>query len=250
MSVTVTAAQPHRFSRTMYSGRMNADPGESVWCGPLLIGCRKMGPNFYDQRMASLGTVREWHHDVGWGIVDSPETPNGAWAEWSVVLVRGVIRADGGVYTLGIRPGTDVRFEWTRTAPSIQHCDHRVTAVWPADAQAPVVGPPRGAYRTWLWTLASADPDGLSPAEQVTKLPSAPPIPAMLRIVGTVRAWNSELGWGVLDSAQTQVVRGPTTARSSATPAFDTCHPANWWSSTAKTLAAKTQAKTDTAIAR
>ncbi len=36
-----------------------------------------------------VGTVRAWYDDVGWGVVDSPETPGGCWAHFSVVLVDG-----------------------------------------------------------------------------------------------------------------------------------------------------------------
>jgi cold shock protein len=25
------------------------------------------------------GTVREWHDEDGWGVIDSPETPGGCW---------------------------------------------------------------------------------------------------------------------------------------------------------------------------
>lgn len=159
--------------------------------------------SFYCWCMTSAGTVREWHHDEGWGIIDSPDTPNGARAEWSVVLVKGVMAADGDITTLGIRPGTNVRFEWARTDPSIEDFDHYVTAVWPADGDAPANLPPRGPYTSWLWVSGPPDPDGLSPSEQVTKLPAPPPRPAMLRLAGTVRDWNREFGWGVIDSPQT-----------------------------------------------
>lgn len=30
-------------------------------------------------------TVREWHDDLGWGVLDSPETPGGCWAHFSVI---------------------------------------------------------------------------------------------------------------------------------------------------------------------
>ncbi len=29
------------------------------------------------------GTVREWHPEEGWGVIDSPETPGGCWAHFS-----------------------------------------------------------------------------------------------------------------------------------------------------------------------
>jgi CspA family cold shock protein len=30
-------------------------------------------------------TVREWHDDLGWGVLDSPETPSGCWTHFSVI---------------------------------------------------------------------------------------------------------------------------------------------------------------------
>jgi uncharacterized RmlC-like cupin family protein/cold shock CspA family protein len=35
------------------------------------------------------GTVREWHDDLGWGVLDSPDTPGGCWAHYSVVEMEG-----------------------------------------------------------------------------------------------------------------------------------------------------------------
>jgi cold shock CspA family protein len=33
--------------------------------------------------MASVGIVRFWHRDEGWGVIDSPDTPGGCWAHFS-----------------------------------------------------------------------------------------------------------------------------------------------------------------------
>ena len=33
--------------------------------------------------MSTVGTVRVWHRDEGWGVIDSPETPGGCWAHFS-----------------------------------------------------------------------------------------------------------------------------------------------------------------------
>lgn len=33
--------------------------------------------------------VREWHSDLGWGVLDSDETPGGCWAHFSVIEVDG-----------------------------------------------------------------------------------------------------------------------------------------------------------------
>ncbi|MFC4604418.1 cold shock domain-containing protein [Rhodococcus kronopolitis] len=31
----------------------------------------------------TTGTVREWHAELGWGVLDSPDTPGGCWAHYS-----------------------------------------------------------------------------------------------------------------------------------------------------------------------
>lgn len=31
----------------------------------------------------TTGIVREWHGELGWGVLDSPDTPGGCWAHWS-----------------------------------------------------------------------------------------------------------------------------------------------------------------------
>ena len=39
--------------------------------------------------MTSRGTVRVWHAEEGWGVLDSAATPGGCWAHYSAVLVPG-----------------------------------------------------------------------------------------------------------------------------------------------------------------
>jgi CspA family cold shock protein len=33
--------------------------------------------------MVTTGTVRVWHAEQGWGVIDSPDTPGGCWAHFS-----------------------------------------------------------------------------------------------------------------------------------------------------------------------
>ena len=35
------------------------------------------------------GTVRLWIDDEGWGVIDSPQTPNGCWAHFGVLEMAG-----------------------------------------------------------------------------------------------------------------------------------------------------------------
>ena len=49
------------------------------------------------------GVVREWHEGLGWGVVDSAETPGGCWVHFSHVVADGY-RA--------LAPGTQVDLAW------------------------------------------------------------------------------------------------------------------------------------------
>ena len=51
----------------------------------------------------SVGTVREWRDEEGWGVIDSPETPGGCWAIFAVVEMEGY---------KSLTPGQRVEFVW------------------------------------------------------------------------------------------------------------------------------------------
>jgi len=54
----------------------------------------------------TTATVREWHGELGWGVLDSPETPGGCWAHFSNI--------DGpGYRTLTV--GETVDLDWEQT---------------------------------------------------------------------------------------------------------------------------------------
>jgi CspA family cold shock protein len=76
--------------------------------------------------MTSRGTVRVWHAEEGWGVLDSAVTPGGCWAHFSAVLVPGYreLAAGGAV---------EFRFEDAEQ----DGYAFRAVEVWPAD-QAPV----------------------------------------------------------------------------------------------------------------
>lgn len=70
--------------------------------------------------MDSVGTVRSWSAEEGWGVIDSPETPGGCWVHYGKVAVRGF---------RGLNLGQRVEFEWE---PGDQDGYHfRATRVWP-----------------------------------------------------------------------------------------------------------------------
>jgi CspA family cold shock protein len=76
--------------------------------------------------MTSRGTVREWHAEEGWGVIDSADTPGGCWAHFSAVL-------DSGFRALDTGAAVTFTFE----AAKQDGYSFRGVRVWPAD-QAPV----------------------------------------------------------------------------------------------------------------
>ncbi|RPA59555.1 cold shock domain-containing protein [Gordonia oryzae] len=50
-----------------------------------------------------MGTVRVWHSEDGWGVLDSVTTPGGAWAHFSEVVGDGF---------RSLSPGQEVEFEY------------------------------------------------------------------------------------------------------------------------------------------
>ena len=102
--------------------------------------------------MTSVGTVRLWHAEEGWGVIDSPDTPGGCWAHFSAVLVPGYRTLEaGGAVTF--------TFELARQ----DGYPFRAVEVWvgepsPAGSTAEVAGP-SPAYRSAL-TLTFDDDDG------------------------------------------------------------------------------------------
>jgi cold shock protein len=84
----------------------------------------------HTEGVSSKGTVREWSDDRGWGVIDSPATPEGCWVHFSNIvsdgqgsLTRGdhvtftfeAVHQDGFDYRAvlvwppGIKPGTPQR---------------------------------------------------------------------------------------------------------------------------------------------
>ncbi|GIF66997.1 hypothetical protein Ais01nite_50320 [Asanoa ishikariensis] len=38
---------------------------------------------------AQQGIVREWHEELGWGVIDAPTVPGGCWAHFSALEMPG-----------------------------------------------------------------------------------------------------------------------------------------------------------------
>ena len=91
--------------------------------------------------MATRGTVRVWHTEEGWGVIDSAETPGGCWTHFSAVLVPGFAE---------FAAGEDVTF--TFDAADQDGYRFRTVEAWPA-GRTPVrheVSDPSPAYGSTL----------------------------------------------------------------------------------------------------
>ena len=74
--------------------------------------------------MTETGTVRGWHADEGWGVLDSTPTPGGCWCHFSAVAIAGYRE---------LHAGQQVDFEH-ETADQ-DGFDFRATRVWPTGAE-------------------------------------------------------------------------------------------------------------------
>ncbi|MFF9620181.1 cold-shock protein [Streptomyces griseosporeus] len=67
-------------------------------------------------------TVREWHDEEGWGVLDCVETPGGCWVHYSALQVEGF---------RSLSPGQRVELQWE--APGFQQdgYDYRAVSIVP-----------------------------------------------------------------------------------------------------------------------
>ena len=73
--------------------------------------------------------VREWHEDLGWGVLDSAETPGGCWTHYTAIETSRVRSSQGGEAYEYKALGDDdvVDLEWE--APGQDGFDYRATLV-------------------------------------------------------------------------------------------------------------------------
>jgi uncharacterized RmlC-like cupin family protein/cold shock CspA family protein len=103
------------------------------------------------------GTVRVWHAEDGWGVLDSPGTPGGCWAHFSMIRAAGFRE---------LRPGQSVTFDFE--AARQDGYDFRALVVWPgasnpspayvADLSIGFDGPPAPVRVLGPADLVAADP--------------------------------------------------------------------------------------------
>ncbi|MGJ0119969.1 cold-shock protein [Williamsia sp. MIQD14] len=152
--------------------------------------------------MTSSGVIRVWHHDEGWGVIDSADTPGGCRADSGAVLVEGV-RAEGEMPFMGLLEGEPVSFVWGPIGWDHDEFSAAATAVWPSRCEPPATLP-SGAFRSSLWMSAGRRGEfTVFRQHDPADLPAVPPRAPLPRTVGTVRTWNADEGWGVLDAAET-----------------------------------------------
>ena len=92
--------------------------------------------------MITTGTVREWHPDDGWGLIDSDETPGGCWVHFSAILGSGY---------KSLTEGRSVELE--HEAADQDGFRFRAVAVWPSGTEPSEEHPdegPSAAYRSTL----------------------------------------------------------------------------------------------------
>lgn len=67
-------------------------------------------------------TVRVWHEEEGWGVLDSPETPGGCWGHFSNIETGG-FRA--------LSPGQVVDLRWEAPGFKQDGYDYRALSIVP-----------------------------------------------------------------------------------------------------------------------
>ncbi|MBL7259998.1 cold-shock protein [Paractinoplanes lichenicola] len=92
--------------------------------------------------MSSVGTVRTFDVDEGWGVIDGPDVPGGCWVHFSVLAMDGFRM---------LTPGQPVTF--TAEAAQQDGFAFRALKVWtgpdePVDAPIPAAS--SGAYESRL----------------------------------------------------------------------------------------------------
>ena len=91
--------------------------------------------------MNQTGTVREFHADQGWGVIDAPGVPGGCWVSFAAIAAPGY-RA--------LEAGQTVTF---RAEPAAQDgYAYAAVKVWTGEPEPPMPAPdaPGGAYHSTL----------------------------------------------------------------------------------------------------
>ena len=93
--------------------------------------------------MHAFGTIRTWHRDEGWGVIDSPATPGGCWCHyshlWHVETPKlgpdGIFEGRGGF--VAAEEGQAVEFSYE--AADQDGYTFRAVSAWPLDTWSPPI---------------------------------------------------------------------------------------------------------------
>jgi CspA family cold shock protein len=77
----------------------------------------------HNDSMTSVGTVREWDDDQGFGVLDSADTPGGCWVHFSHIVSDGY---------RSLTPADQVTFTYETAAQD--GFSYRAVRVWPPGA--------------------------------------------------------------------------------------------------------------------
>lgn len=105
-------AASNSFTRQLAVGDPIAERGAGIW------------QVVHDQVVTTVGKVRQWLDEEGWGVIDSPDTAGGCWAHFSSVAVPGYKSLD---------PGRSVALEWEVVKQD--GFSYRAVRTWPAGGQ-------------------------------------------------------------------------------------------------------------------
>jgi cold shock protein len=101
--------------------------------------------------MTSDGSVRLFHADEGWGVIDGPDVPGGCWVHFSAIAVDGYRELTSGQHV-------SFRYE----VASQDGFAYRAVKVWTDDVEPPDEPRTRGgnsaAYRSTLTLTFDASP--------------------------------------------------------------------------------------------
>jgi CspA family cold shock protein len=101
--------------------------------------------------MTSVGSVRSYDADEGWGVIDGPDVPGGCWVHFSAVAADGYRE---------LRPGQRVSFR--AEAVDQDGFGYRAVKVWTGEVEPPdrIAGPDgSGAYGSTLTLTFDQPPD-------------------------------------------------------------------------------------------
>jgi CspA family cold shock protein len=76
--------------------------------------------------MTSIGSVRTYHADEGWGVIDGPDVPGGCWVHFSAIAMDGYRE---------LEPGQHVSF--CAEAASQDGFGYRAVEVWTRGIEQP-----------------------------------------------------------------------------------------------------------------